>query len=96
MSQLNRGIEAVERKQNKALHYPQKSDVFGADALYQYSDIFLISHRPEMLHLKTYGPNDLPVKDLIYFHFIKTREEGPFIARMGNRLKYNQVLDLES
>jgi len=102
VSQLNRGIESVERKQNKALHYPQKSDVFGADALYQYSDIFLIAHRPEMLHLRSYGPgtteypDGLPVKDLIYFHFIKTREEGPFIAKMGNNLKYNQVLDLET
>lgn len=31
VSQLNRGIEGVERIQNKNLHYPQKSDVFGAE-----------------------------------------------------------------
>jgi replicative DNA helicase len=95
VSQLNRGIEAVERIQNKNLHYPQKSDVFGADALYQYSDIFMITHRPEMLNLRAYGPQDLPVAGIIYFHFIKTRETEPFIAKMRNNLKYNQVLDYD-
>lgn len=95
VSQLNRGIENVERIQNKNLHYPQKSDVFGADALYQYSDIFMITHRPEMLNLRAYGPNDLDVKDIIYWHFIKTRESEPFIAKMRNNLKYNQVLDFD-
>lgn len=93
VSQLNRGIENVERIQNKNLHYPQKSDVFGADALYQYSDIFMITHRPEMLNLKSYGPQDLPVNDVIYWHFIKLREGDPFIAKMRNDLKYNRVLD---
>lgn len=95
VSQLNRGIEAVERIQNKNLHYPQKSDVFGADALYQYSDIFMITHRPEMFNLRAYGPTDLPVNGIIYFHFIKTRETEPFIAKMRNNLKYNQVLDYD-
>jgi replicative DNA helicase len=95
VSQLNRGIENVERIQNKNLHYPQKSDVFGADALYQYSDIFMITHRPEMLNLRAYGPTDLPVDGIIYFHFIKTRETEPFIAKMRNNLKYNQVLDYD-
>jgi replicative DNA helicase len=95
VSQLNRGIEAVERIQNKNLHYPQKSDVFGADALYQYSDIFMIAHRPELLNLRAYGPTDLPVNGIIYFHFIKTRETEPFIAKMRNNLKYNQVLDYD-
>ena len=95
VSQLNRGIENVERIQNKNLHYPQKSDVFGADALYQYSDVFMITHRPEMLNLRAYGPSDLDVTGIIYFHFIKTRESEPFIAKMRNNLKYNQVLDYD-
>jgi replicative DNA helicase len=95
VSQLNRGIENVERLQNKNLHYPQKSDVFGADALYQYSDVFMITHRPEMLNLRTYGPQDLPVEDLIYWHYIKTRDGDPFIAKMKNLLKYNQVVDYD-
>jgi len=95
VSQLNRGIEAVERIQNKNLHYPQKSDVFGADSLYQYSDVFSILHRPEMLNLRAYGPEDMPTKDLIYWHFIKCRDGDPFIAKMKNLLKYNQIIDFD-
>ena len=95
VSQLNRGIENVDRIQNKNLHYPQKSDVFGADALYQYSDIFLVTHRPEMLNLRAYGPSDLEVKDVVYWHFLKLREGEPFIAKMRNNLKYNQILDFD-
>jgi len=95
VSQLNRGIEAVERLQNKNLHYPQKSDVFGADALYQYSDVFTILHRPEMLNLRAYGPEDMEVRDVIYWHFIKVRDGDPFIAKMRNLLKYNQIIDFD-
>lgn len=95
VSQLNRGIENVERIQNKNLHFPMKSDVFGADALYQYSDVFMITHRPDMLKLNAYGPTDLPVKDLIYFHYLKVRDGDPVVAKMKNLLKYNQVLDYD-
>lgn len=91
VSQLNRDIEKPERKQNSGLHYPQKSDVFGADALYMYSDVFLITHRPEMLNLTSYGPNNLPVKDKIYWHFIKTRDGEPFVTRMVNGLRTNTI-----
>lgn len=77
ISQLNRSIETVDRIQNKQLHYPQKSDVFGADALYQYSDVFMVTHRPEMLNLRSYGPYDDPVQGLIYWHYLKTRDGEP-------------------
>ena len=93
VTQLNRDIERSERKENKLLHYPQKSDVFGADALYQHSDIFLITHRPEMLGLQAYGPKDLPVRGTIYWHYIKCRDGDPIVARMVNKLKYNTVED---
>ena len=63
------------------------------DALYQHSDIMMISHRPEMLGLPTYGPDDLPVGGLMYFHFIKTRDGDPLIAKMVNNLKYNRIED---
>jgi len=95
VSQLNRNIENVERIQNKNLHYPQKSDVFGADALYQYSDVFMITHRPEMLNIKTYGQLDLPVEGLIYWHYIKTRDGDPFVGKMRNLLHINQVRDFD-
>ena len=95
VSQLNRGIENVERIQNKNLHFPMKSDVFGADALYQYSDVFMITHRPDILKLSQYGPSDWPVKDLIYWHYLKVRDGDPLVAKMKNLLKYNQVIDFD-
>ena len=95
VSQLNRGIENVDRIQNKNLHYPQKSDVFGADALYQYSDVFMITHRPEMLNLRAYGPEDLPVQGVIYWHYLKMRDGEPFVAKMKNLLHVNRVVDYD-
>ena len=95
VSQLNRNIENTERIQNKNLHYPQKSDVFGADALYQYSDVFMVTHRPEMLNLKTYGQLDLPVEGLIYWHYLKTRDGDPAVSKMRNLLHINQVRDFD-
>jgi len=95
VSQLNRGIENVERIQNKNLHFPMKSDVFGADALYQYSDVFMITHRPDMLKLQQYGPEDWDVDGLIYWHYLKVRDGDPLVAKMKNLLKYNQVLDFD-
>ena len=93
VSQLNRSIESVERIENVDLHYPQKSDVFGADALYQYSDLFMITHRPEMLNIALYGPNKLPVEGYVYWHFIKTRDGEPFIGQMLNNLKHNKIVE---
>lgn len=95
VSQLNRDIEKVERIQNSSLHYPQKSDVFGADALYQYSDVFMVTHRPEMLNIQSYGIHSDPTAGLIYWHYLKTRDGDPFVAKMRNLLKYNQVIDYD-
>jgi replicative DNA helicase len=95
VSQLNRGIETVDRIQNKNLHYPQKSDVFGADALYQYSDVFMVTHRPEMLGIRQYGIHDWDTNGLIYWHYLKTRDGDPLTAKMKNLLKYNQVIDFD-
>ena len=93
LSQLNRAIESPERKLNPDLHFPQKSDVFGADALFQYSDLVIIPHRPEMLGITQYGPYGWAVKDLIYFHYIKVRSGEPIVAKMINDLKHNRILE---
>ena len=94
VSQLNRTIETVDRIQNTDMHYPMKTDIFGSDALYQYSDVVLVSHRPEMLGIREYGPDKLPTKDLIYWHYLKVRDGDPMIAQMVNNLKHNQVLEV--
>jgi len=93
LSQLNRSIESTERRQNSDLHYPTKADIFGADALYQYSDVVLVPHRPEMLGIREYGPNKLSTEGFIYWHYLKVRDGDPVIAKMVNDLKHNRVLE---
>lgn len=93
VSQMNRNIESSERIQNSNLHFPTKQDIFGADACYMYSDIVLVTHRPEILGIRSYGPKNWPTKDLLFWHYLKIREGEPCIATMKNNLKHNEVLD---
>jgi replicative DNA helicase len=99
LSQLNRGIEASERRdmtKNQILHFPTKSDIYGSDSLYQFSDIVLIAHRPEMLNITYYGPNAWGTKDKIFLHYLKVREGEPGIAMCKNLLKYNQIEEINN
>ena len=73
-----------------------KGDIFGADALYQYGDVIMVSHRPEMLNIRNYGPEKMPTKDLIYWHFLKVRDGAPMITQMQNNLHVNRVDEIES
>ena len=93
ISQLNRDIEKVDRIQNQDLQFPQKSDVFGSDALWQFSDMFMISHRPEMLNIEFYGPLKWKTEGKIFWHFLKTRDGAPFISRLANDLKHNRMVE---
>lgn len=95
LSQLNRSIESVDRRQNPDLHYPTKGDIFGSDALYQFSDLVVVPHRPEMLGITSYGPDSLPTKDWIYWHYLKVRDGDPLIAKMINDLKHNRVREYQ-
>lgn len=95
LSQLNRSIELPERLTNPDLHYPKKADIFGADSMYQFSDIVLVSHNPKQLGIKFYGPNKIPTDEKVFWHFIKMREGMPFVAVMRDNLKHNQILDWE-
>ena len=99
LSQLNRNLESSERLSNPLLHYPMKKDIFGSDAVFHGSDYVLISHKPFMLNLQTYGPNNLPIMNpmdgqqaMIYWHLIKNRDgESGLILTMTDSLKYNRV-----
>lgn len=97
LSQLNRSIEASERRdenKNQILHFPTKADIYGGDSLYQFSDIVFIIHRPEMLNLTRYGPDEWETKDKIFFHYLKVREGEPGIAIMKNDLKNNRIIEI--
>lgn len=98
LSQLNRNIEKEERKKSygpeRALHYPQKSDIFGSEALYQFSDAVIVFHRPELLGITAYGPKGLTTKDIIYCHHLKARDGTPKITRFENKLSINSLKDI--
>ena len=99
LSQLNRNLESSDRLSNPLLHYPMKKDIFGSDAVFHGSDYVLITHKPFMLNLQTYGPNNLPIMNpmnaqqaMIYWHLIKNRDgESGLILSMLDNLKYNAV-----
>ena len=91
LSQMNREIESVERINNPNLHYPTRRDIFGSEAIYQSSDYVFVIHRPEIIGVRSYGVNNLPVKDKIYLHLLKSREGEPKILSFINNLKFNRI-----
>ena len=48
LAQMNRNIESPERINNPLSHYPMRSDISSADALFQASDYVIVIHRPEL------------------------------------------------
>jgi len=94
LSQMNREIEDKERLNNSSLHYPVRRDLFGGDSVFQASDYVIVLHRPELLGIRSYGQSNLPVKDLVYMHFLKVREGEPKILVFKNNLKYNSIEEL--
>ena len=91
LSQMNREIEDKDRINNISLHFPVRRDIFGGDSVFQISDYVIVLHRPELLYIKEYGPKRLPVKDMVYMHFLKVREGEPKILTFKNNLKYNSI-----
>lgn len=95
LSQLNREIEDKDRINNPSLHYPMRRDLFGSDSIFQTSDYVIVLHRPEIIGISEYGPKKLPVKNMIYMHFLKNREGEPKILSFENNLKYNRIDEID-
>ncbi|HEY4062296.1 MAG TPA: DnaB-like helicase C-terminal domain-containing protein [Puia sp.] len=98
LTQLNRVIEDKDRRIPKSiLNYPDKSCVFGSDAVYQCSDTLMVNHRPALLNFapNTYGPNKLACEENdLYWHFIKARDGAPnLIAAMTADFSNMKILD---
>jgi len=97
ISQMNRDIESSERIANRNMHYPMRKDIFGSDSIFQTSDYVVVLHRPELIGINDYGPgtkdypSGLPVRDMVYMHFLKNREGEPKILTFVNNLKYNSI-----
>ena len=94
IAQMNRNIEAPERINNPSSHYPMRSDISSADAIFQASDYVLVLHRPEILNIQEYGPNRLPTQNKVYIHILKNRDAGkPCILEFENDLMYNNLIE---
>lgn len=97
LTQLNRDLETPARRTPfSPLNYPDKSCIFGSDALYQASDTVMVIHRPYILKFppQSYGPDKLPTgPDDIYFHFIKLRDGDPTIASMKANFQRMEIND---
>ena len=79
LSQLNREIETTERlKPGSIGNFVKDSDIFGADALLQFTDILIGINRPAKYGLTVYGPEKIPVDmDTLAVHFLKVRTGEP-------------------
>ena len=93
LSQVNRSLEESDRITNPKLHYPRKADLFGSDALFQFSDAVMIFHRPEMLGITSYGVTGLETKEMVYIHNLKTRDGVPMISAFKSDLKNNKLIE---
>jgi hypothetical protein len=82
LTQMNRSLEDTVRTNPGTIgNYPKKADIFGADALFQHSDMVIILHRPSMLNIPYYGPLEYIVHpDLIFAHFLKVRNGTPDVG----------------
>lgn len=76
LGQMNDKIEQPDRIKVPQLHYPKKTDIHGGKSVYMVCDSVIVINRPELLHIQSYGPNHFPTKDLIAWHFLKSRLNG--------------------
>ena len=98
ISQLNRGIESEERRSIQesklSLHFPIKSDITSADALFQHADIVGILHMPSKLNLPYYGPEKWPTSpNDVYLHFLKARDFHEFIAHLSAKYETMEITE---
>ena len=98
ISQLNRNIESEERRSTQesklSLHFPIKSDITSADALFQHADIVSIIHMPFKLNLPFYGPEKWPTTpNDVYMHFLKARDFHEFTAHLEARYKTMEIIE---
>lgn len=102
LSQMNRAIETSGKREEIGIATPVSSDIFGADSVYQCSDIVLAHHRPGFYGLHTW--NDMPTgktndpdsEDSLWIECILKQRDGwtGNIVRRHN-LAHNEIFDGE-
>lgn len=82
LSQLNRDLQDKDRlREGTAGNYIKDTDIFGADALLQHSDMLIGLNRPYHLNLQVYGPEQFIVQpNTLAMHFLKVRNGDPRVS----------------
>lgn len=95
LTQMNRSIESdVRTVPGTTGNYPTSSDVFGADALLQHSDILMIISVPSLLNIPVYGPKKIPVTpDLLILHLLKVRNGEPCMIFFEKRFEQSHMVE---
>jgi hypothetical protein len=71
LTQLNRNIEESDRMAEPgSQNFPKKKDIFGGDALFQMSDVVLVTMNPFQNQMEVYGPKKWPTQGFLYWHFL--------------------------
>jgi replicative DNA helicase len=107
LSQLNREFDSAERVEKVTRQYPIKSDIFGSDKVYHYSDVVAILDNPhERGIVNIYGHKKLPVGRTIpntdvvvpyvFLHNLKVRDGRPKTIAMwefdGRYYQFNEII----
>lgn len=101
LSQMNRNIETAMSRDKLGTHTPIASDIFGADAVYQCSDVVYALHRPGMYGLEKFDGiptgidkrNPDKLDDLLIECVLKQREGWTGNLLLKHNLALNQVSD---
>lgn len=92
LSQMNRKID-----DDGGDRAPTESDIFGADAVVQFSDTILALHRPEMYHIEQMdmGGINWDTRSLLGAFVLKNRDGWSGMIPYNHNLAHNQVWDRE-
>lgn len=99
LSQLNRNVEAPERaKEGTYANYLNTSDIFGADALMQHSDLVIEINRPSQFSIRWYGPEKYFIEDenVLVFHFNKCRTGSMGMSFFKAEYDKQKVIEIQT
>lgn len=102
LSQMNRAIETASVRSDIGKNLPVNTDLFGSDAIAQFADIVIASHRPGFYGLKTFdgmptGKTDDPnsVDHLLIDVVLKQRDGWTGNILKRHNLAINKIEDYD-
>ena len=96
LTQVNRDLDKLERKIPGTLgNFPCKSDIWGADSLFQHSDLVIACVKPALQGISYYGPDNYVVsQDLLAMHFLKSRNGIQSLLFFESNFEYMDIKEI--